>query len=509
MSSPNPPHGAIQGLSGSVSRRQLLTSVSPAASSAAAATSGPLAPQAPAGSAQPTIDLDLVLAHHATQGFTVEVLEDIRTLGRAAWVDRQLQPGTIADPVSDAFVRDFASIPMSIGELQANYPGNGLDLAEELQQVCIGRSALSERQLHERVVEFWNDHFHINQLDTAKGRFFFTAYDRDIIRQKSFGNFEDLLISTAKSAAMLKYLNGDVNVVGAANENFAREVMELHTLGVDGPYTEMDVRELSRCFTGWRYQTPNQPTPGEFVFDAATHDFDAKVVLGSAIPAGGGVSDALSILHNLSLHPKTLDYVSRKLISWLAAYDPPQEAVDRVVARWQATGGDLREVVREALSDEVLTLCSAGAAAKLKRPFHFGIGLMRQLGAVTTDQFQGAGRIFSLVGQRPYVWGSPDGYPDTLAAWGADAYGRWNFSSMLLGGSLPGTTIPTSSLLALQGSTPPVRWARRFARILGGGLMVPEEVARVQAYVDASPPTVETLREAIALLASCPSYQFY
>ncbi len=517
MSSPIPPHGAIQGPPPSLARRQLLVPSSSVATNpgttgtaAASSTTGtPAGPQADAGPAQPAVDLDLVLAHHATQGFTVEVLQEIRALGRAAWIDRHLHPGAMADPVSDAFVRNFDSVSMTVDELQIHYPGNGLDIAEDLQQVCIGRSVLSERQLYERVVEFWNDHFHIDQLETAKGRLFFTVYDREIIRQKAFGNFEDLLVATAKSAAMLSYLDGDVNVVGAANENFAREVMELHTLGVDGPYTEMDVRELSRCFTGWSYQALHQAVPGEFVFRAADHDFDAKVVLGRAIPAGGGESDAVDVLHDLAVHPKTLDYVSRKLVSWLAAYDPPQEAIDIVVARWQATNGDLREVVREALSDEVLTLCSAGAAVKLKRPFHFGISLMRELNAVTTDDFQGAARIFSLVGQRPYVWGSPDGYPDTLEAWGSDAYGRWNFASSLLEGSLPGTTIPTSSLLALQGSTPSTRWAQRFARLLGGGLMAPGEVARVQAFIDASPPTVETLREAIALLASAPSYQFY
>lgn len=504
------------GTAPTLTRRQLLTP-RPAAgagqssqlSASVPGTAAPAGPQASAGGPQSKVDLDRVLAHHASQGFTLELLDEIRAMGREAWIDQQLQPGAIADPVSDNFVRDFITVPMSIAELQAGYTNSTIAVVEELQQACVGRTVLSERQLYERVVEFWHDHFNIDQLETIQGRLYFTHYDRTVIRQKALGSFEDLLVATAKSAAMLSYLDGDVNIVGAANENYAREVMELHTLGVDGPYTENDVQELARCLTGWRYEYSFEANPGDFFFDAANHDFGAKTVLGFNIPAGGGESDALTLLHELAIHPKTLDYVSRKLVSWLVAYDPPQAAIDLVVARWQATSGDMREVVREALSDEVLLLCDAAAAGKLKRPYHFGSGLLRQLGAVTTDGYLGAARIFSLVGQRPYVWGPPDGYPDTIAAWGADTYGRWNFATSLLAGFLPGTSVPTANLVALQGNTPPEALAKRLAQALSGGLMDAGEVARVQAYIDSRPFDESVLRDAVALLASCPSYQFY
>lgn len=481
----------------------------PSSQSASSGSSTSAGPSAPAPGATQRPDLDLVLAHRATQGFTRKVLGEIRQMGRSAWLDRQLHPQLIPDPVADAFVAGFPSVSMSIPDLHANYATSALEPCEHLQQVCVARSVLSERQLLERVVEFWHDHFNVDQLETVRGRLFFTSYDRDVIRQHALGRFEDLLVAVSKSPAMSAYLDGDVNVVGAANENFGREVMELHTLGVDGPYTEDDVKEISRCFTGWRYGYWFEANPGDFFFDAADHDFGPKTVLGTQLPGGGGVQDGLDMLHMLAVHPKTLDYVSRKLVSWLSGMEPPQAAVDRVIAVWQATGGDLREVVREALSDETLLLCSAPTQFKLKRPFHFGIGLMRQLGVDTADEFLGAARIFELVGHRPYVWGTPDGYPDTLLAWGSDVNGRWAYATNLLNGGLPGLSIPLSALTALRGFAPNHALAQRLAMEMAGGRIPQVEVDRVQQYIDARPFTDQVMRDAAALLAASPGYQFY
>lgn len=471
--------------------------------------SAPAGPQGAAPGPAGRQDLDLVLAHRATQGFTRATLQDIRSAGRAAWIDEQLNPQLIPDPAADGFVARFPSVSMSLPDLHANFGTSALEPCEHLQQVCVARSVLSERQLLERVVEFWHDHFNVDQLETVRGRLFFTAYDRDTIRQHALGRFEDLLVSVAKSPAMSAYLDGDVNIVGAANENFGREVMELHTLGVDGPYTEDDVKEISRCFTGWRYGYWQEANPGDFFFDAADHDFGPKTVLGVQLPGGGGVQDGLDMLHMLAVHPKTLDYVSRKLVGWLSGAEPPQAAVDRIIAVWQATNGDLREIVREALSDETLQLCAATTQLKLKRPFHFGIGLMRQLGAVTSDDFLGAARIFELVGQRPYVWGTPDGYPDTLLAWGSDVNGRWAYATNLINGGLPGLEIPTSALTALGGSVPNQFLARRLALEMAGGLIPEAEVARVQQYIGTRPFSDQVLRDAAALIAASPGYQFY
>jgi hypothetical protein len=468
-----------------------------------------LPPSPSSGPASRRIDFDLVLAHHASQGFTPELVQEIRTLGRAAWIDQQLDPGTIADLESDEFVRRFPSISMSIAQLYSNYWGETIVPVSELQLCCIGRTLLSRRTLYERLVEFWHDHFNVSQLDSNKGKLFFTYYDRSIIRQRALGTFEDLLVATAQSAAMLSYLNGDVNFAGAPNENFAREVMELHSLGVDGPYTETDVRELARCLTGWRYGNEAAPDAGEFFFDASRHDAGEKTVLGTVIPAGGGVEDGLTVLHELAIHPKTLDYVSRKLISWFVGYAPPEAAVVIVTDRWQQSGGDIKEVLRSVLSDEVLTLCQAEDRTKLKRPFHFVTGLLRQLRAETTNDFATVPRKLDPLGQRPYVWRSPDGYPDTELAWGADAFGRWRFASELLDGEIQGLSVAPGTIAALVGGVPKERLAERLSFHLAGGGMEAVEVARVQLYIDSRPLTESVLREAIALLASCPSYQYF
>ena len=489
------------------SRRAILGA--PISQSSAASSSAPAGPSAPAPGPAARVDLDLVLAHRATQGFTRRTLRDIRSMGRAAWLDRQLDPQSIPDPVADAFAAGFPSVSMSMPDLYANFGSTTLVPCEHLQQVCVARSVLSERQLFERVVEFWHDHFNVDQLETHRGRLFFTSYDRDVIRAHALGSFEDLLVAVAQSPAMSAYLDGDVNVVGAPNENFGREVMELHTLGVDGPYTEDDVKEISRCFTGWRYETWFEANPGEFYFDASRHDFGPKTVLGFQLPGGGGVQDALDILHELAEHPKTLDYVSRKLVSWLSGLEPPQAAVDAVIHTWRATGGDLKEIVRTALSDEVLLLCEVAERLKLKRPFHFGIGLMRQVHAETSDEFLGAARIFELVGHRPYVWGTPDGYPDTVLAWGSDVNGRWAYATNLINGSLPGLSVPASALEALRGGTPNGQLASRLAAELAGGRIPEAEGARGQQYIDTRVFSDQVLRDAVALLAACPGYQFY
>ena len=466
-------------------------------------------PSAPAPGPEIRVDLDVVLAHRATQGFTRRTLREIQFLGRDAWLDRQLDPQSIADPAVDSFAADFPSVSMSIPDLHANFWTSTLVPCEHLQQVCVARSVLSERQLLERVVEFWHDHFNVDQLETHRGRLFFTSYDRDVIRPNALGTFEDLLVAVAKSPAMSAYLDGDVNVAGAPNENFGREVMELHTLGVDGPYTEDDVKEISRCFTGWRYARWGEPNPGDFIFDAGLHDFGPKSVLGFQLPGGGGVQDGLDILHELSVHPKTLDYVSRKLVSWLSGLEPPQAAVDAVIAVWQATGGDLKEIVRAALSDEVLLLCEAPVRRKLKRPYHFGVGLMRQLGTRTTDRFLGASRIFDLVGHRPYIWTTPDGYPDTILAWGSDVSGRWSYATNLLDGGLPGVSVPSAALNTLRAGVPNRALAHRLALEMAGGLIPEAEVARVQQYIDTRVHSDQVVRDAVALLAACPGYQFY
>jgi uncharacterized protein (DUF1800 family) len=228
----------------------------------------------------------------------------------------------------------------------------------ELQQAKLLRAVYSRRQLYEVMVDFWSNHFNVFAAKDAD-RWLVTAYDRDTIRPHALGRFRDLLLATAQSPAMLFYLDNWLSVAERAtpkrsssdatlrrgiNENYARELMELHTLGVDGGYTQRDVGEVARCFTGWTIRrTYQQP---EFVFESRVHDRGKKLVLGTRIPAGGGIEDGLKIIDLLSRHPSTARFIATKLARRFVNDDPPPSLVDRVGEVFRDSDGDIKETLR-------------------------------------------------------------------------------------------------------------------------------------------------------------------
>ena len=220
-------------------------------------------------------------------------------------------------------------------------PKNPQQVVTELQRAALLRAVYSERQLYELTVDFWENHFSIYAQKDAD-RWLLTSFDRDAIRPYAFGRFRDLLGATAHSPAMLFYLDNWQSSVlrkypatkdkparqtGGINENYARELMELHTLGVDGGYTQRDVQEVARCFTGWTIRKPNEE--GLFVFNPAAHDNGEKVVLGQRIPAGGGIADGERVLDILAHHPSTAHFIATKLARRFIGDDPPASVVKR------------------------------------------------------------------------------------------------------------------------------------------------------------------------------------
>jgi len=281
----------------------------------------------------------------------------------------------------------------------------------QLEQAKLVRAVDSNRQLQEVLVDFWSNHFNI---DMKKGpdRVYKIVDDREVIRPNIWGKFRDLLEASAKSPAMLHYLDNATNTVardvspmeqqmqamymqkvlgtaapadsaeqnqplkpkrqGGINENYAREIMELHTLGVDGGYTQQDVQEVARCFTGW---TIDRQT-GEFMFRPRMHDNGAKVVLGHQIPAGGGMQDGEMVLDILCEHPSCAHFISRELCQRFVADDPPSALVDRVAGVFTQTHGDLRQVTEAILtSPEFLSPSSYGN--KIKSPLEFAVSAVR------------------------------------------------------------------------------------------------------------------------------------
>jgi uncharacterized protein (DUF1800 family) len=281
----------------------------------------------------------------------------------------------------------------------------------QLEQAKLVRAVESQRQLQEVLVDFWSNHFNI---DVKKGpdRVYKIVDDRDVIRPHIWGTFHDLLEASAKSPAMLFYLDNATNTVarnvtpqqqqmqarvlqqmfgtaapvdttaqagtlttkqqGGINENYAREIMELHTLGVDGGYTQQDVQEVARCFTGW---TIDRMT-GEFVFRPRLHDNGAKVVLGHDIPAGGGINDGEMVLNILCTHPSCAHFISKELCERFVSDDPPEALVDRIAGVFTQTGGNLRQVTEAILSSpEFLSPSTYGN--KIKSPLEFAASAVR------------------------------------------------------------------------------------------------------------------------------------
>jgi uncharacterized protein (DUF1800 family) len=365
----------------------------------------------------------------------------------------------------------------------------------ELSQQKLLRAVYSDRQLQEVLTDFWFNHFNV---DARKGRdrFLLTEYEREAIRPRVLGTFRDLLGATAKSPAMLFYLDNWMSSAGPAgpdlnlapsmvrpragrggfgrgrsgsdsgrsgpdfnlarrpkglNENYGRELMELHTLGVDGGYTQKDVTEVARALTGWTIDNPRQG--GGFRFDARLHDTAQKVVLGHVIKAGGGESDGEQVLDILAKHPSTATFIATKLTRRFVSDTPPPALVERVAARFRITGGDLRDVMRTILTSPEF-LSPDAYRAKVKTPFEFVVSALRATGADVQDA-RPLVRELQQLGMPLYQCQPPTGYKDTGDAWvntGA-LVSRMNLAVRLAGNQLRGTTVSLqSSVISLQSS---------------------------------------------------------
>jgi uncharacterized protein (DUF1800 family) len=323
----------------------------------------------------------------------------------------------------------------------------------ELIENKLYRAIYSNHQLEEVLVDFWLNHFNVFN---GKGqvRVMLTSYERDVIRPHVLGHFKDLLLATAHSPAMLMYLDNfqsqaprddlplPIQPNGAQvrrpglNENYGRELMELHTLGVDGGYTQEDVIAVARAFTGWSIFDPNKYA--EFQFQPGNHDRKEKIVLERRLPPGRAEQDGLDVIDILAHHPSTAKFISKKLAQRFVADDPPQSLIDRMAATFTRTDGDLRAVLQTLFSS--VEFSSEGAwQAKLRSPLEMVVASVRALQADVVDVMPLAQRIAEL-GQPLYGKVEPTGYPNTGELWASTAglLGRINFATMLSTGQIPG-----------------------------------------------------------------------
>ncbi len=365
----------------------------------------------------------------------------------AAYVEEQLAPEGIDDRHAERAVRRLETLSLPAGELFEYQPRLLLD---ELTRGTLLRAVTSRRQLYEVMVQFWTDHFNI---DASKGdcKWLKAADDRDVIRRHALGRFGDLLRASALSPAMLWYLDGRVNRRSSddevPNENYARELLELHTLGVDGGYSQQDVMETARCLTGWTVRSEQLFGKGRVEFKPGLHDDGEKRVLGRRIPAGEGERDLDHVLEAVVRHPRTARHLARKLCRRFISETPGEDAIREVGDVFAASGGDVKQTLRALFATRAF---HDSAGLKIKRPFRFMVSALRATGA-RTDGGRRLQDFLLSMGHAPFQYPTPDGYPEEGTPWLGTLLWRWSFAVALAGGRIAGTTIDLEALRAAFG----------------------------------------------------------
>lgn len=435
--------------------------------------------------------------------------EKVRAMGVDRWIALQLTPARIDDATAEQLVGHYETLNANTADLvetfrqvqqarrreQMQLRADGdttaskrdarreafadnpqlRDLARRAQRIVgdvqsakLARAVVSERQLDEVMVDFWENHFSVY---SGKGqtRLFLASYDRDVIRPYALGKFRDLLGAVAKSPAMLFFLDNWQSAADSThptlaaargarqrpfgparrpaqqrrarglNENYARELMELHTLGVDGGYSQKDVIEVARALTGW---TMN-PRDGAFVFRPEMHDAGTKMVLGHTLPAGRGVEDGEEVLDIVARHPSTARFITTKLVRHFVSDSAPRALVNRCAAVFTRTDGDIRETMRCIVTSPEF-FSRAAYRAKVKTPFEVVASALRAMNA-QPDTTPRTAQLVARLGQPIFGRQTPDGWPDRGDAWmntGA-ILNRINFGLAVAAGRVPGASLAT------------------------------------------------------------------
>ncbi|MFZ0479089.1 MAG: DUF1800 domain-containing protein [Terriglobales bacterium] len=371
-------------------------------------------------------------------------------------------------------------------------------VVDELTQAKLLRAIYSQRQLDEVMTDFWFNHFNVF-INKGADRFLLTSYERDVIRPHVLGKFEDLLVATAKSPAMLFYLDNWLSVgpdsdvalgipanardahgrlrvpqyrpngkgkkqASGLNENYGRELMELHTLSVNGGYSQKDVTEVAKVFTGWTIEQPNKG--GGFHFEPRMHEPGNKIVLGHRIKPNGE-KEGMEVLRLLARNPKTARFISQKLAMRFVSDDPPASLVDRMTQTYLKKDGDIREVLRTMFRSPEFWSPEA-YRAKVKTPFEFVVSAVRATDAQVDDARQLVGTLNNM-GMQLYGMVPPTGYSMKAATWvnSSALLGRMNFALGLTGGKLRGVSVDPAQWVQGNADAPQVL-ARLEDSLLGG-----------------------------------------
>src|SRR3989454_6664363 len=451
-------------------------------------------PPAPPAAAMTAHDSALHALNRLAYGPRPGEVDSVARYGVMRWIERQLDPDRIDDKPLEQREHAFKILDYDRGDLAQRFrdaqrerqrmqrelaqTGDSMrpdkiegpmrefrELGGELQQLAIVRATLSERQLREVMVDFWTNHFNVF-VGKGADRFLLPSYIEQTIRPRVLGRFEDLLIATAESPAMLFYLDNAQSVApGSApprplrslfarrrfgmnempedrrrrptgiNENYARELLELHTLGVDGGYTQQDIIEVARIFTGWSIERPERGAG--FVFPDWAHDHGTKHVFGLTFD-DDGKDEGIQLLKFLANQHATMHHVSAKLCARFVADEPPDGCVDAAVAAWQKTRGDIRAVLRAIFTSPDFWSAQV-VRSKVKTPFEFVVSAVRAVSA-DPDTTPRLAQVVARLGEPLYQQPAPTGYAETEAHWvnSGALLARMNAAVALAGGRVPG-----------------------------------------------------------------------
>ncbi len=491
-------------------------------------------------------------------------LAHVQAVGIGGWLEEQLNPSRLDDASGEAALaphqmalRDPTDL---FEEMTPGFPARadsaerrrmqeaGRDLGLHVMMSALARHIASDRQLLEVMTDFWTNHFSVFMAKEAD-RFLTADFVEKAIRPNAFGRFEDLLVATAEHPAMLVYLDnaqsvapgsrpptpganrpvalmparggmpatfprpGLLQIAAAAareptgiNENYARELMELHTLGVDGGYTQQDVINVARILTGWGISRPRPMGPGRFAFEyhAWAHDTGTKQVLGRRFRSNG-MKEGLELLDLLAESPATARHVSHKLCARFVADDPPDGCVDAAVAAWQRTRGDIRAVLKAIVASPDFW-ADASRRSRFKSPLEFVTSAVRVLGA-EPDTTARLAYTLQRLGEPLFMRLTPDGYPVVAADWlnSGAILTRMNIALALAAGRMPGAIVSLDSLIPVTGDYDEL--VRRVNAVVLGGQASDRTLRTIRRQVADLPNTVNARAMAVALALGSPDFQ--
>ncbi|GAA2889562.1 hypothetical protein Acy02nite_58120 [Actinoplanes cyaneus] len=436
----------------------------------------------------------LHLLRRATFGPSPAAIAQIRTLGASAWLDRQLNPGSIDDSAADALIARLPLCGLSIGEIRARVAAGQLKQFDwspmwQLSFAAPVRAIWSERQLFEVMCDFWSNHLNVTcpSGDVWDSR---TDYDRTVIRKYALGTFAEMLKASARHPAMLTYLDNRYSTRLAPNENYGRELMELHTVGLE--YAEPDVKDAARLLTGLTVDN----TTGQYRYDAANHVTGAVRILGfthANATTTGGEAAAMAFLDHLAMHPSTARRIVTKLCVRFVADVPPTGLITKLVKVYLDNRSAIVPVLRALFTSQEF---ASSVGAKTRTPLEDLAATVRILGygppPSGTKTYESLYWMARNAGHAPLLWGPPNGYPDVAAAWASPSglLVRWNFHLSIAAGNWPADLVrPADLLTGMIGARPATygalidATARRLLGVTLGG----EQTAALASFYGKTP----------------------